>query len=107
MSPKDVFSEGKSSTTGPKPTATSSNDGAICIWENVWPMAYFSTRFRCAHLGEVMRTCEVAVQTTFPEHCKCTCLFWTMGVSGEAAAIVAESGGRDKGTAGKLEETWR
>lgn len=28
-------------------------------------------------------------------------------MSGETAAIAAESGGRDKGTAGRSEDTWR
>jgi hypothetical protein len=70
-----IFSEGLSSTTGPRPTDISSNEGTFSIRANIWPMAYFSTRNKRAHSGDVMRTCEVATQTTLPEHCKCTCLF--------------------------------
>lgn len=104
--PCGIGSEGLSSSTGPRPTDESSNEGTFSIRANIWPIAYFSTRNKRAHSGDVMRTCEVAMQTFLPEHCKCTCRFWRMGISGETAAIAAESGGRDRRTGGRSEETW-
>ena len=70
-----LFSDRKSPAAGPRPTDTSSNDGTFSSRANIWPIAYLSTRNRCAYSGDVMRTWEVAVQTIFPEHCRCTCLF--------------------------------
>lgn len=50
------------------PVANKSNAGTFSRRLNIWPMAYFSSRKRRAHSGDVIRTQEVAVHTTLPAH---------------------------------------